>query len=65
MGRGHGVPLQFKVLLDRVHRCSKQHYSQQSKGGNKPSVYQWMNGETKCDICLKKEGNSDHVLQHG
>lgn len=31
-------------------RCPKQHYLQETKGGNDPKVRRWINGETKWDI---------------
>ena len=33
-----------------VNSCSQPHYSQQSKGGIRSSVYQWTNGYTQCGL---------------
>lgn len=51
--RPQGAGNYKKELQWLAHQCSRQHYSEQPRGGNSPGVLQGMNGETECGLTLQ------------
>ena len=56
----HVCSKEFKARIQviLVHQCSQQHYSEQSKGRNNPTVHQQMNGI----FCLPLTNGNNGIL---